>query len=122
MESLVAGLALMVAMQYALIAVYVVPRLARLADRPGLSGLRPAQWGAALFFLGCSVTHAGIAVHAVSEPQHADTHLLFVHVWPHVAQVAGGAAFIFVAARRLEIRFNVRGYEARRSAAADEQV
>lgn len=122
MEWVVAGLALVVAVQYALIAVYVVPRLARLADRPDLSGLRFAQWGAALFFLGCSVTHAGIAVHTVSEPQHADSHLLLVHVWPHLAQVAGGAAFIFVAARRLEIRFNVRGYEARRSAVADEQV
>src|SRR3712207_5538860 len=111
MEWVVAGLALVVAAQYAVIAVYVVPRLARLADRPGLSGLRLAQWGAALFFLGCSVTHAGIAVHTLSESQHADSHLALVHVWPHVAQVAGGAAFIFVAARRLEIRFNVRGYE-----------
>jgi diguanylate cyclase (GGDEF)-like protein len=122
MQGLVAALALVVAGQYAVIAVYVVPRLARLADRPGLSGLRVAQWGAASFFLGCSITHAGIAVHTLSEPGHADSHLLLVHVWPHLAQVAGGAAFLFIAARRLEIRFNVRGYEARRRAAVDEQA
>jgi diguanylate cyclase (GGDEF)-like protein/PAS domain S-box-containing protein len=103
-------LASVVALQYMLIGLYVVPRLARLADRQGRA-LRAAQWGAGAFFLGCGTTHAGIAVHMLeSRDTYTETHLLLVHVWPHVAQVVGGATFIWVAARRMEVRFTAKGF------------
>jgi diguanylate cyclase (GGDEF)-like protein/PAS domain S-box-containing protein len=94
-----------VAVQYLVIGLYVVPRLARLAEYRGPL-IRLAQWGAAAYFVGCGLTHTGVAVHTVTEPlQGSAAHLLMAHVAPHIAQVVGGWTFIAIAARKLDIRF-----------------
>ena len=65
---LIAVLALAVAALYGFIGLYVVPRLARLADRTtGL--IRAAQYGAAAFFVGCAMTHIALAEHVLSAPE-----------------------------------------------------
>ena len=100
-------LALVVAAQYAVIAAAVVPRLARLVGvNSRLVGA--ARWGAVAFFAGCAVTHLGIAAQAllVEETHHVpggDALLLGQHVLPHIGQVVGGALFIGIAHRRLEL-------------------
>ncbi|MGH8869677.1 MAG: PAS domain-containing sensor histidine kinase [Actinomycetes bacterium] len=104
MRVLVAVLALIVAAQYAVIAVAVVPRLARLAEQSNRL-ITIAKWGAAAFFVGCGLTHVGIAVHILTEPPlHGDAHLTFEHVIPHLAQVIGGLTFIVLASRSLDLR------------------
>ena len=65
---LIAVLALAVAALYGFIGLYVVPKLARLADRT--SGLiRAAQYGAAAFFVGCAMTHIALAEHMLAVPE-----------------------------------------------------
>ncbi|MPQ98875.1 EAL domain-containing protein [Modestobacter sp. I12A-02628] len=112
MHQLVAALALVVALQYAVIAFGVVPVLARLALRQGRA-VQAARWGAAAFFAGCAVTHVMIAVAALQETSAAPGHgvavggsgltALWQHVLPHVAQVVGGGLFIAVAHHRLSL-------------------
>ena len=108
MQPLAAVLAFAVALLYLVIAVDVVPRLARVATDPG-PGLKAARWGAAAFFLGCAATHVGIGVGMLTDHEHTgQTRLLLVHVLPHVAQVAGGITFILIAQRQLDIRLAPR--------------
>jgi diguanylate cyclase (GGDEF)-like protein/PAS domain S-box-containing protein len=119
MNLVVAVLALVVATLYGLIAVEVVPRLARLAGDPDAgAGRAPliaaARWGAFAFFMGCAATHVGIAAQVLLGGGHAmdgmaddgpgDLQLALVHVLPHVAQVAGGLLFISITRRHLDIR------------------
>lgn len=117
MTFLVAALAVVVAAEYAIIAVYIVPRLARLTTA-GSPLLSAARWGAAAFFIGCSLTHLGIALQLVLD-DHAGGHLLpdggtdhvallTLHTVPHVAQVVGGALFIVVARSHLEINLTTK--------------
>lgn len=73
MRGLVAGLGLIVAVEYALIALAVVPGLARLAMTKGPL-ISVARWGAAAFFLGCAVTHTMIAVDAVLAAPSSGMH------------------------------------------------
>jgi len=97
-----------VALQYLVIGLYVVPRLARLAEHRG-SLIRLAQWGAGAFFVGCGMTHVGIAIHSVTEPvQGPALHGFLAHVGPHIAQVLGGGTFLGIAARKLDVRFAMR--------------
>jgi len=111
MSYAVAVLALVVAAQYAVIAVAIVPRLARLAVAGGVA-VSAARWGATAFFAGCSLTHLGIAAQALLLPGHlsagghasgADGWLLVQHVLPHIGQVVGGALFIVIGWRRLTL-------------------
>ena len=119
MTLVVAVLALVVAALYGLIAVEIVPRLARLAADPQAGPRRApliaaARWGAFAFFLGCAATHVGIAVQVLLGSGHdmagmpaegpGDLQLALVHVLPHVAQVAGGLLFITITRRHLDIR------------------
>ena len=118
----IAVLGTIVAAQYLVIGLYVVPRLARLAEYRGRL-IRLAQWGAAAFFVGCGLTHLGIAIHSVAEPwQGGGLHLFLVHIGPHIAQVLGGATFIAIVARKLDVRFaakdDVSGERARARLAA----
>jgi diguanylate cyclase (GGDEF)-like protein/PAS domain S-box-containing protein len=117
-QLLVAVLALIVAVQYAIIAVVVVPALARLALHQGRP-IQVARWGACAFFAGCAVTHTMIAISSVRELTGTAAHgmagmagmagagmaapSLWEHVLPHVAQVVGGGLFIGVAYRRLSL-------------------
>src|SRR3954452_4270046 len=92
---LIAGFALAVAVLYGFIGVYVVPKLARLADRD--SGLiRAAQYGAAAFFVGCAMTHIALAEHVLAVPELVRGHE-WAHLLPHVAQVIGGGTFAVIA-------------------------
>jgi len=119
MTLVVAVLALVVAAMYGLIAVEIVPRLARLAADPEAGPRRApliaaARWGAFAFFLGCAATHVGIAVQVLLGGGDAmagmpaegpgNLQLALVHVLPHVAQVAGGLLFITITRRHLDIR------------------
>lgn len=126
MTALIATLATVVAVQYVLIGVYVVPRLAGMADAHSAL-LTAATWGAAAFFVGCAVTHVGIAVHTFEEGTAGLGSHAAAHALPHVAQVFGGATFIVIAARHLDIRLapkhvtaRLREIEARFRAAFDE--
>ncbi|MBJ7473174.1 MAG: PAS domain S-box protein, partial [Solirubrobacteraceae bacterium] len=111
--TLMITLAVLVSLEYLLIAVYIVPRLARLADGPG-SLINVAAWGAAAFFVGCSVTHLAIAVQSVRDPMMMSHHeMLSWHVMPHIAQVVGGAVFIWIASKRLDIRLAAKEVAAR---------
>lgn len=106
-------LAGLVSLEYLLIAVYIVPRLVRLADGSGAL-IHAAAWGAAAFFLGCSVTHLAIAMQSIEDHMAMSHHtMLFWHVLPHIAQVVGGAVFIWIAARRLDIRLAAKEVAAR---------
>ena len=112
MRYAVAVLALVVAAQYAVIALAIVPRLARLAATGG-AAVRVARWGATAFFAGCSLTHLGIAAQALLFPGHLSAAggisgavygwMLIHHVLPHVGQVVGGGLFIVIAQRRLTL-------------------
>jgi PAS domain S-box-containing protein len=119
-DGLVASLALVVAVMYAVIAFGVLPKLARAEQREhGL--LRLARWGAMAFFAGCALTHFGMGVRSLiaafggSDPMRglgmpgmetaATTStgwLLIQDVVPHLAQVIGGGLFIGIAWSRLE--------------------
>jgi diguanylate cyclase (GGDEF)-like protein/PAS domain S-box-containing protein len=104
MSAAISVLGAIVALQYLVIGLAVVPRLARLAEHRG-TVIRVAQWGAAAFFVGCGLTHTGVAIHTLTEPlQGSAPHLLVAHVGPHVAQVLGGAIFIVIAAWKLDVR------------------
>jgi diguanylate cyclase (GGDEF)-like protein/PAS domain S-box-containing protein len=107
-------LALAVAVEYAVIGVFVVPRLVRLAERPGVL-LRAGQYGAAAFFLGCCVTHIELAAQAASG--HLDTlprnQVLLLHLLPHIAQLVGGVTFITIAWQRLDVQLVPRDTAAR---------
>ncbi len=106
-------LAGLVSLEYLMIAVYIVPRLVRLADGPG-SLTHAAAWGAAAFFVGCSITHLGIAINAAQETMGmSHDSMVLWHVLPHIAQVVGGAVFIWIAARRLDIRLAAKEVAAR---------
>ncbi len=107
---LTAGLALGVALQYFVIGLYVVPRLSRLVNNP--SGLiRAGQLGAGCFFIGCAVTHLGIAVHTLTSAPAGDaSHHVAVHVVPHVFQIAGGLTFILIIHTRLDVRITAKGF------------
>lgn len=127
MTAVLAVLATIVAVQYLLIGLYVVPRLARLSqEQPGHLATA-AMWGAGAFFVGCAITHTSIAVHAIHEGTDGFTGHALGHILPHVAQVLGGATFILIAARHLDIRFapkdvaaQLREVEARFRAAFDQ--
>jgi diguanylate cyclase (GGDEF)-like protein/PAS domain S-box-containing protein len=121
---LIATLAVLVAVEYTVIAFDMVPRLARLAEAPTRT-VNAARWGAAAFFLGCAYTHVAIALVVLLTP-HGDadmaadtgwTRLLLVvqHVLPHLAQVIGGAVFIVVGKTHLEVNLTskARGQELR---------
>ncbi len=120
-EGVVAVLALLVAAQYGFIGCYIVPRLARLAVEPGLRIVRAGQVGAVVFFLGCGLTHVGIAIHTLTGPALEIGHLMTVHVWPHLAQILGGATFSYIAWSKLDIRLSPRGYEEERERAQRER-
>ena len=111
MQNLVVVLAFIVAVQYVVIAVVVVPRLAHIAllDRRIVA---MARWGATAFFLGCAITHATIALQTLDPSlpggmdmavHGGDPALLLEMVIPHIAQIIGGAVFIFISVRRLEV-------------------
>jgi signal transduction histidine kinase/CheY-like chemotaxis protein len=103
---LTAVLALAVAVLYGFIGLYVVPKLARIADRT--SGLlRAAQYGAAAFFVGCAMTHIALAEHMLAVPELIRGHE-WAHLAPHVAQVVGGATFALIAWRRLDVRLQTK--------------
>lgn len=107
MRFVVAFLALVVAVQYVVIALFVVPRLTRLTTHGGRA-ISAARWGAAAFFLGCAATHTGIAVLQLTADPMMDhggspTADFVVHVVPHIAQVIGGALFILIVRQRLEL-------------------
>jgi len=112
-RDLIGILALVVSAQYCIIAFAVVPRLARLAETNGRA-LALARWGATAFFIGCALTHAGIAaanlLPASSSPGMADmgsvggtSAQLVTMVIPQVAQIVGGALFIGIAGSKLEV-------------------
>jgi signal transduction histidine kinase len=99
---LTAVLALAVSVLHGFIGLYVVPKLARLADRT--SGLiRAAQYGAAAFFVGCAMTHIALAEHMLAVPELVRGHE-WAHMLPHIAQVLGGATFALIAWRKLDVR------------------
>ena len=111
MQNLVVVLALLVAAQYVVIAVVVVPRLAGIArlDRRILAA---ARWGATAFFLGCAITHATIALQTLDPRlpggmdmavRGGNPALLLEMIVPHIAQIIGGGVFIYIAVRRLEV-------------------
>jgi signal transduction histidine kinase len=103
---LTAVLALAVAVLYGFIGLYVVPKLARLADRT--SGLlRAAQYGAAAFFVGCGMTHIALAEHMLSVPELIEGHE-WAHLAPHIFQVVGGATFALIAWRKLDVRLQTK--------------
>ena len=85
-------LAAAVSIEYLVIGLFVVPRLARLADGRGGRLLLLAQVGAAAFFFGCAVTHGTLAVQQLTGGTDAPT---LVHLLPHLAQVIGGGAVIW---------------------------
>ncbi|NAZ81202.1 EAL domain-containing protein [Kineococcus sp. R8] len=115
MTVVVAVLALVVAALYGVIAVEIVPRLARIASEPARL-ISLARWGAFAFFMGCAATHVGIAAQVLLGAGHdmpgggpemagpGALELALVHVLPHVAQVIGGLLFISIARRHLDIR------------------
>ncbi|MBJ7332497.1 MAG: EAL domain-containing protein [Solirubrobacteraceae bacterium] len=104
---------MIVAIQYALIGVYVVPRLAKLAgDARESRMIRFAEWGAAAFFLGCALTHVAITVHAIEGSADIAGHGM-AHLLPHIAQVVGGVTFIVIAAKYLDIRLAPKEVTAR---------
>ena len=115
---LIAVLALAVAALYGFIGLYVVPRLARLADRTNLL-IRTAQYGAAVFFLGCALTHIALAEHVLSVPDLVAGHE-WAHLLPHVFQVIGGTAFAGIAWFALDIRLQTK--EEARLEAESEQL
>jgi signal transduction histidine kinase/CheY-like chemotaxis protein len=102
----IAVLALAVAALYCFIGLYIVPRLARMADRSG-GWIRAAQYGAAAFFLGCALTHVAIFVHTIDEPELFEGHGL-VHLLPHLAQVVGGVLFALIAWKLLDVRVSTK--------------
>ena len=123
MENLVVALALLVAAQYLIIAVVVVPKLAGIA-RTQRRLVTLAQIGATAFFLGCAITHTMIALQSLDPglvggmdmaPQGGNQALLWEMVVPHVAQVFGGAVFIFISVSRLEVSITSKeqAFEAR---------
>ncbi len=109
MTIFVALLALVVAIQYVVIAADIVPRFARLAAVPERA-ITLAKWGAMAFFAGCAVTHLQIAHHMLTGGGGGASaaHLAADHIVPHVAQIVGGVAFISIAKRRLEIRLTTK--------------
>ncbi|WP_084284890.1 hybrid sensor histidine kinase/response regulator [Solirubrobacter soli] len=103
---LTAVLALAVAVLYGFIGLYVVPKLARIADRT--SGLlRAAQYGAAAFFVGCAMTHIALAEHMLAVPELIKGHE-WAHLAPHILQVFGGATFALIAWRKLDVRLQTK--------------
>ena len=103
---LIVVLALAVAALYGFIGLYVVPKLARLADRTnGL--IRAAQYGAAAFFVGCAMTHIALAEHMLSVPELVEGHE-WVHLLPHLFQVVGGTTFALIAWLALDVRLRTK--------------
>ena len=103
---LIVVLALAVAALYGFIGLYVVPKLARLADRTnGL--IRAAQYGAAAFFVGCAMTHIALAEHMLSVPELVEGHE-WAHLLPHVLQVVGGTTFALIAWLALDVRLRTK--------------
>jgi diguanylate cyclase (GGDEF)-like protein/PAS domain S-box-containing protein len=133
--------------QYLVIGCLVVPRLSGLAEARG-AALTIAKWGAGAFFVGCALTHAGLMISALTDrgslpgmapaiggmtghgsmagmAAHAHAamamsgrRMLLEHVLPHLAQVVGGGAFIWIAFRRLDVRFTVKEFGAAERARA----
>jgi signal transduction histidine kinase/CheY-like chemotaxis protein len=99
---LIAVFALAVAVLYGFIGVYVVPKLARLADRSSRL-IRAAQYGAAAFFVGCAMTHIALAEHVLAVPELVRGHE-WAHLLPHIAQVIGGGTFAVIAWFKLDVR------------------
>jgi diguanylate cyclase (GGDEF)-like protein len=109
---MVAVLAAIVAFQYFVIGLYVVPRLGRLADEPGPL-LRMGQIGASGFLLGCGLTHVGLMVHTLTGDAAGygnNWHTVIAHVVPHLLQVVGGATFIIIVATRLDVRISSKNF------------
>ena len=113
MSVVVALLAFLVAVEYAVIAFYIVPRLAGVAQVEPHTVLF-GRWGATAFLAGCAVTHTVIALQTLypslrggmdmdMAASGSDTALLVEMVIPHVAQILGGAVFIWICKSRLEV-------------------
>jgi two-component system cell cycle sensor histidine kinase/response regulator CckA len=97
-------LAVLVACQYVVIAVFVVPRLSALANATA-GYLTVAKWGAIAFFIGCAMTHTALAAtYFAGDHQSDDAVHVLGHLVPHVAQLVGGAAFIWITRQHLEIK------------------
>jgi len=105
--------AALVALQYLLIGLYVVPRLGAIADRR-TNHFLAAQWGAMFFFVGCGLTHVGITVHTFTQDVAGYgnvLHLAIAHIMPHVLQLAGGATFIYIVHSKMDVRFAEKGWK-----------
>ncbi len=110
---LIATLALAVAVLYCLIGLYVVPRLAAVADRTtGL--IRVAQYGAAAFFAGCALLHVAIAEHTLAVPELVRGRE-WAYILPQLAEAIGGAVFAAIVWAKLDVRLRTRE-EARQEA------
>ncbi len=112
MLNLIGVLALVVSAQYVVIALVVVPRLAQLARSTGRA-VSLARWGAAAFFIGCALTHVGIALTSflpgsvlgmshMSGTEDTSVQLIGMVV-PHIAQIVGGMLFIGIFRSHLEV-------------------
>lgn len=117
MNVLVAVLAFVVASEYGVIGFYIVPRLAGIA-RVERGTITFARWGATAFLAGCAVTHTVIGLQTLFPSLRgmdmdmaaggSDTALLWEMVLPHVAQILGGAVFIRICHRRLEVSITTK--------------
>ena len=92
-----AVLAIVVALVYLVIALYLVPRIDLAATDRRIVLL--VRVGAGAFFLGCAATHAHMAIHYLSDPASANVHQLLFHI----PQAVGGWLFVIVSGRHLDI-------------------
>ena len=93
----VALLAIVVALVYFVIAVYVVPRID--LDRAPRKIVLLVRGGAGAFFVGCALTHLHMAVHYLTDPSAASVHQLLFHL----PQAVGGWLFVIVCGRHLDV-------------------
>ncbi len=118
MSVFVAVLAFMVASEYAVIGFYIVPRLAGIA-RVERRTVAFARWGATAFLAGCAVTHTVIGLQTLfpalrggmdmdMAASGSNSALLWEMVLPHIAQILGGAVFIWICQRRLEVSITTK--------------
>ena len=113
MTVLVAVLAFIVAFEYAVIAFDIVPRLAGVA-RVERRTVAFARWGATAFLAGCAVTHTVIGLQTLYPSLRSGMDMamasggsmaamLWQMVIPHLAQIVGGAVFIWISKSRLDV-------------------
>lgn len=104
MSDFLGVLALLVASQYVVIAVFILPRLSALAVKT-TGYLTLAKWATISFFVGCAVTHTALAATYFAGEHRSDDALhLLGHLGPHVAQLLGGGVFIWITRQHLEIK------------------